>query len=185
MEEQFLSIIAENIKSLRQKRGMSLEKTAKITGVSKSMIAQIERCDVNPTVTILWKIADGFEVSIVDLLYKPKPEIILVRKDETNPFTLDNNKIRISQVLSFDTERRFEKQIIDLAATGESGVQNLPAGSNGFITVFKGNVNITINDETYKLSSGDMISFKSDTEYSYSNPGKKSCRLSLLIHFPR
>ncbi len=52
-------IIAQNVKKLRKKRKLTLDAASEITGVSRSMLAQIEKGDVNPTISVLWKIANG------------------------------------------------------------------------------------------------------------------------------
>ena len=55
-------IVANNIKSLREKNKLSMEELSKVSGVSKSMLAQIERGDGNPTISTLWKIANGMKI---------------------------------------------------------------------------------------------------------------------------
>ena len=62
------ALIAENVRALRLARGLTLEEAARLTGVSRSMIAQIERAEVNPTISVLWKIAGGYRVSFSSLL---------------------------------------------------------------------------------------------------------------------
>ena len=52
-------VIADNIKAVRESRKLTLDAAAKKTGVSRSMLAQIERGDVSPTISVLWKLADG------------------------------------------------------------------------------------------------------------------------------
>ena len=42
-------IVAKNIKRLREERNLSMDELAKLSGVSKSMLAQVERGDGNPT----------------------------------------------------------------------------------------------------------------------------------------
>ena len=51
--------IANNLVHLRKKRGLSLDKVAELTGVSKAMLAQIEKGKSNPTVTTLGKLPMG------------------------------------------------------------------------------------------------------------------------------
>ena len=55
--------IAQHLQSVRKGRGLSLDKTAKLTGVSKAMLGQIERGESSPTIATLWKIATGLECS--------------------------------------------------------------------------------------------------------------------------
>lgn len=78
--EDVQSIIARNVKLLREQKKLSLEKMAEVTNVSKTMIGQIERGESTPTITTLWKIANGLKVSFSELIYAPRPEIKFVRK---------------------------------------------------------------------------------------------------------
>ena len=60
--EKINEIVANNIAILRKKNRLSLEELGKLSGVSKSMLALIEKGDGNPTLGILWKIANGLGV---------------------------------------------------------------------------------------------------------------------------
>ncbi len=64
-------IIAQNVKKLREKRKLTLDAASEITGVSRSMLAQIEKGDVNPTISVLWKIANGYKVSFTSIIEEP------------------------------------------------------------------------------------------------------------------
>ena len=55
-------IVAGNIRRLRKEKKLTMEELAKLSGVSKSMLAQIERGDGNPTISTLWKISNGMKV---------------------------------------------------------------------------------------------------------------------------
>ena len=57
--------VSVNLKRIRQSKGMSLDQVAEQTGVSKSMLAQIERGEGNPTLSTLWKISNGMKVPFV------------------------------------------------------------------------------------------------------------------------
>ena len=48
--------VSENLKRIRQSKGMSLDQVAEQTGVSKSMLAQIEKGTANPSIGVLGKI---------------------------------------------------------------------------------------------------------------------------------
>lgn len=53
------SRISENLRQIRKEKKLSLDSMAEQTGVSKSMLGQIERGESSPTVATLWKIATG------------------------------------------------------------------------------------------------------------------------------
>jgi len=184
MAENYNLIIAQNLKLLREKRNLSLDKTAKITGVSKSMIARIERGDVNPTVTLMWKLANGLQVSFTELMYRQKPDIEVIKKGSLKPLEDDYGRFRNYPVLPYNSDIRFEVYLIEIDSLGSHDAKSHPVGAEEFLTVSKGNVTITVHNEKHKLSVGDSIRFKADLSHSYLNPGKKTCRLNVIIHYP-
>ncbi|HSU80106.1 MAG TPA: helix-turn-helix transcriptional regulator, partial [Candidatus Angelobacter sp.] len=56
---QLNALIGQRLKHIRVTKGLSLDRVAELTGVSKPMLGQIERAQSNPTVSTLWKIAEG------------------------------------------------------------------------------------------------------------------------------
>ena len=62
--------IAENLRALRKARDLSLDQLARLSGVSKSMLRQVEIGRSSPTISVLWKIANGLRVPFSLLLAK-------------------------------------------------------------------------------------------------------------------
>lgn len=75
---------------------------AELTGVSKTMIGQIERGESTPTITTLWKIANGLKVSFSELIHSPLPEIKVVRKEDAQVLTEDDGRYRVYTTFPFD-----------------------------------------------------------------------------------
>lgn len=64
-------ILSKNLKYLRNERKLSLDKLADLTGISKTMLGQIERGESNPSITTVWKIANGLKISFTALINEP------------------------------------------------------------------------------------------------------------------
>ena len=62
-ENNFKQTVAAHLKAIRSQRKLSLDDVAKLTGVSKAMLGQIEREESSPTIAKLWQIATGLETS--------------------------------------------------------------------------------------------------------------------------
>ena len=61
--------IADNLKKLRAKKGLSLEKIARLADLSLNTIVKIENgVNKNPTIETLIKIAKALEVGVDDLI---------------------------------------------------------------------------------------------------------------------
>lgn len=57
--EEFERRVAERIRSLRQQRGLTLQKLAERARVSKSMISKVERGEASPSAGTMSRLADG------------------------------------------------------------------------------------------------------------------------------
>lgn len=178
-------IVARNLKMTREKKKLSLDNVAKLTGVSKSMLGQIERGEVNPTITVLWKIANGLKISFTTLLDKSEGDIEVIRKDDINPLIEDNGKFINYPVFQFDENRKFEVYNIEIKPKGYLGSEPHLQGTEEYITVFSGKLNIVANDSEYELLSGDSIRFKSDVKHIYFNPSEEITKLSMIIYYDK
>ena len=92
---------------IAQKNRLSLEELGKLSGVSKSMLALIEKGDGNPTLGILWKIANGLGVPFDELTRRPDPMNHVVKISEIEPIPIADGTARNYSVFSDDKNRRF------------------------------------------------------------------------------
>ncbi len=114
-------VIASNLANIRKKRGLSLDNMAKLTGVSKAMLAQIENGKSNPTVTTLWKIANGLQVSFSGFLKEmDKPKVKKININELNPVIDDDGNYLVYSLFPFHPEKKFEIFTVDLKPWCES-----------------------------------------------------------------
>src|SRR5690242_18481023 len=63
--------LCRRLKQLRAERGWSLDSLAKASGVSRSMLSQIERNQANPTLAVAFRIARAFGMSLGELVETP------------------------------------------------------------------------------------------------------------------
>ena len=68
--------VSENLKRIRQSKGMSLDQVAEQTGVSKSMLAQIEKGTANPSLGVLGKITSGLRIEFQKLIDPPRMDFL-------------------------------------------------------------------------------------------------------------
>src|SRR3954467_3219435 len=81
-------IVGANLKRLRVKRGLSLERLAKASGVSRAMLGQIELGQSTPTINIVWKIARSLAVPFSALIsHCVRPRTALLRGERAKVLT--------------------------------------------------------------------------------------------------
>ena len=66
-EEQLHRVIGETIRNLRKERSLTLKQMAKRTGLSVSLLSQIERAESSASISSLYKIAVALDARIQDL----------------------------------------------------------------------------------------------------------------------
>ena len=69
--EEINELFSANLRRLREARRMSLDEVSRLSGVSKSMLGQIERGEVNPTISTVWENRGGFESALQRIAQPP------------------------------------------------------------------------------------------------------------------
>ncbi|PFW52684.1 DNA-binding protein [Bacillus cereus] len=182
--EEIQLILAKNLKTIREKEKLSLEKVSQLTGVSKTMIGQIERGESSPTLTTIWKIANGLKVSFTSLINNPQPDTKVVLRNDVQVLSEDNGKYKVYTSFPFQDDRHFEIYTVEIETEGKLSSEAHKEGTEEFITVFEGELTIEVNDCQYTLSNGDSIRFMADRAHTYKNSGRTLTRLSMTIYYP-
>ncbi len=178
------SIISINLKRIREEQKFSLDRVAKLTGVSKSMLGQIERGESNPTITTVWKIANGLKVSFTSLLDESMTDAEIVSKEDVAPMVEDNGRYRLYPFFPYEDGRKFEVYKVEIEKSGYLSAEPHGLGTQEFITVFQGEITVKVGDEEYTVEEGNAIRFKADRAHSYHNSGTVSAKASMVIYYP-
>ena len=177
------SAIAKNMKQIRKKRRLSLDAAASLTGVSRSMLAQIEKGDVNPTISVLWKIANGLKISFSSLVEREISAASVIPTETITPLIEDEGRYINYPIFSFDEKKLFESYRIVIEPNGFLLAAPHMEGTEEYLTIFSGEVEIGTGEETYLLKVGDSIRFKADVEHHYKNMGTEIVQLNMLIYY--
>lgn len=178
------SIVAKNIRRLREENKLSMDELSRLSGVSKSMLAQMERGDGNPTILTLWKISNGMKVPFDALIARPKNRYQIVKISEIQPLLEDNGKVRDYPIFPDDENRRFAVYYLELEEGSFWESEPHLKGAAEFITVFKGQVEIYADGHPFIVSQGESIRYRADTVHSYKNVGDGTATLNMIIYNP-
>lgn len=181
--ESIQEAIANNLTKIRKKRGLSLDKVSELTGVSKAMLAQIENGKSNPTVTTLWKIANGLQVSFSGFLKEnDKPQIEKVNVNELNPVIDDDGNYFVYSIFPFHPEKKFEIYTVDL----KPGFRHVAEKHTGeeYVLIQRGRLTLDIQGEKFELDINETIKFTANTEHIYINSSDELVRFYTIIYYP-
>ncbi len=149
------------------------------------MLAQIEKGEVNPTISVLWKIANGYKVSFTSLVEERDDTVSVVRLEDIAPLREDEGRYLNYPIFAFDEQKLFETYRIVIQAGGALTAQPHLKGAIEYITVFAGQVRLTVAGDEIQLAKGDSIRFAADVPHGYQNLGAETAELSMLIYYCR
>lgn len=175
--------IGENLRNIRKNRGYSLDNTAEITGVSKAMLGQIERGESNPTVTTLWKIASGLQVSFSSLIKDEPSELLFVDYKSISPIMESNGEYRVYPIFPFDPRKKFEIYIVEMDPGCVHSSEKHNDGVEEYITVLNGKLEIEIGAINKEVYSGNSIRFLANKQHTYKNIGTDLVKYQLVMFY--
>ena len=163
--------IAVNLKRIRKSKNMSLDMLAEKTGVSKSMLGQIERGESNPTVATIAKIVEGIHVPFEELIY-PKSESVMITDNEKQPiYKEQSGAYQIRLLLPYDKRRDFEVYEVRIEP-GEKCKGFLPCTEGSeYIMVLQGTLTLETSDKTYSVAPNHTVRLDISDCRGYYNGG--------------
>lgn len=176
-------VLGQNLRRLREEKKLSLDRLAEMTGVSKSMLGQIERGESSPTVATVWKIAVGLKVSFTALINSPQPDTRVIQRNGIEPFVEDAGRYRLYPYFPYEEGRPFEIYTVELETGSHFSADAHAAGTQEFLTVFQGELTVMVGGEEFTVGAGNSIRFKADRPHAYRNTGDSLTKLSMVIHY--
>jgi transcriptional regulator with XRE-family HTH domain len=168
--------LGARIRAERARRGLSLEALSARSGVSRSMLSQVERGGKVPTVLVLDRIATGLDTSIARLLGDERPARVVVLRRGEQDVAVDPTgwERRILSPVLPGVE--FELMRTTIPAGVDAGVFSPHApGSREYLGMERGTLRLTIDGETHRLRAGDSVYYAGDCQHGFANPGPDEC----------
>jgi transcriptional regulator with XRE-family HTH domain len=177
-------VVGANLRRLRTRRGLSLERLAQISGVSRAMLGQIELGQSAPTINVLWKIARALEVTFSALISaRTQSGALVLRSAESKILTSKDRSFSSRALFPFDEPRRVEFYELRLAGGSVEDADAHPPGTTENLVVTAGSIEIDVAGDTHRLETGDSILFEADTPHAYRNPGRVEAVMYLVMTY--
>lgn len=174
--------LAENVRQLRQARGLTQEAIARMAGVTRPTWANLESGGANPTIQVLLKVAAVLKVSLEELLAPPRASCRHYRARELPART--RGSVRVSKLLP-DPLPGLDLERLELPpGTQLTGVPHT-RGTREYLACETGGIELWVAGEKWLLEPGDVVVFRGDQKHSYANPGShRAVAYSALVLAP-
>ncbi len=184
--DELTATVGENLRRHRALRGLSLEKLAQLSGVSRSMLGQIELGQSAPTIKTLWRIAGALELPFAALLADGRRSgTRVVRLDDSKTLTSQDGSFSSRALFPFDAERKAELYELRLAPRSQERADAHAQGTLENLVVTQGVLHLTVRDEHHRLNRGDAILFAADAPHIYENPGATPTMMYLVMTYAK
>lgn len=168
-------IDGKRLRILREEQEWTLRELAERTGLSASLISQLERGVTSPSLQSVRRLAEALNVSIFQLLAEGPQSYSYVRADRRRKLVIQHGEISY-ELLSPDTKRRLEVWLGALEPGASSGDDPSVHFSEEFILVLSGQMEIEIGDQRQVLGPGDAIQYDGSQPHKIWNRGDEALR---------
>jgi len=176
--------LGDRLSSLRKRKKMTFDELSAKSGVSKSILSQIERDLSNPTVTTIVRIAEALDEKLSDFFLKIEVEDknSIESSKETPSITSKDGLCKLNILGAGETVNWLQWYILEMKPKGilDSGSHGPKTFEN--LTVIEGHIEVTCGESTEKLSKGDTFRFQSNREHTLKNILKQKAQV-LMVNY--
>jgi XRE family transcriptional regulator, regulator of sulfur utilization len=158
--------LAENIRALREQRGLTQQQAAKIAGIPRATFGNLESGAANPTLGVLTKVAAALQVRIEELLSAPRTAARFVPAREL--FVRRRGEVEVRRLLPEALPGLEIERMQFPPKASMTGVPHTP-GTREYLTVEQGALELRLGGEHYRLGEGDVVMFRGDQRHAYAN----------------
>jgi transcriptional regulator with XRE-family HTH domain len=171
-----ITLLGRRLRNERRRRGFTLQALAAASGVSRSMLSEVERGSRVPTVLVLDRIATGLGTSMARLLREERPARTVVLRHDEQAVARDASgwERRVLSPVLPGVEFEFMRTTIDPGV--DAGVfQPHGPGSREYLAVESGTLRLSLDGDELRLHQGDSVFYAGDCNHGFANPGTKPC----------
>ncbi|MGX7013982.1 helix-turn-helix domain-containing protein [Vagococcus silagei] len=172
--------MGKNLRDLRKNKGLTMEQLANLSGVSGITISNLENGRSNPTINVLWKLAEALDITLTQLVGYAQPTTE-VSKLETTHFISDLATGWLIQPVFQEDKIDVFRVCLKAKATHQERHQS--KNTTEVITVMKGSLLLKVGNQTYRLDEYDSINFDSGLAHDYINDTNEDILLNIVVKY--
>ncbi len=177
--------IGEKLKKLRREKKLTLKQLAALAGCTDAALSKIERGEVTPTISLLKKAVNVLGVTLSEFLSNDEHEedSIVIRKEERVRIDFHDEKIISHQLVRNLKNKKLQPLYEIIKPGGGSGGVYTHQGEE-FGIVLEGELEITVDDETYIIREGDSFWYRSTRPHGFRNNSDRDVKVLWVITPP-
>jgi transcriptional regulator with XRE-family HTH domain len=170
-------LLGPRLHQLRKRKKLTLDELAVMSGVSRSMLSQIERGQTNPTFATLWNLTRALGVDLSELA-----AAIAVQPVHFTPEIRTEDGGCLLRILSPAANAGGFEWYELIIQPGASLVSDPHAvGAKEHLTVLEGGLDVQSGDEVSPVQAGATARYPADVRHAIHNRGETIARALLVV----
>nr|WP_288556018.1 helix-turn-helix transcriptional regulator [uncultured Mediterraneibacter sp.] len=161
-------MIGDKIRETRKKNGLSLADLAERIGVSDSYLSQLERNNVDPSISVLRKLSSALNVPIVTFFDATYEEPVVIRSTEVTPVSVLSDDLVLTP-LSPSSDSGTHMEIFKFSISSENEPVSLLHDGETCLHLLSGSLTLFFENQILSLHTGDSITIHANTTYRLSS----------------
>jgi len=176
--------VGMRVKALREAMDLSLRDLAERSGVSATMLSQVERGATSPTLAVASKIASGLDLSLSQLLRLDEtPHVVVSRVSEHRRHRRGGHQIEELTPPLPGLRADVSSHVLDPGSTtgGKGDSPMHEPGSRETAVVLEGELVLDFEGDHHLLKEGDSVTFDADLPHHFENRSDEPTRFVAVI----
>lgn len=176
------------IQKKRKSLGLTLEQLSTLSGVSRSMLSQIERGQANPSLGVAWSLTRALKIDISDLLAgasaaDEEPAVEFVSAAHTPEIRSPDGLCRLRILSPPRLAGATEWYEVEIEPSGVLDSEPHPRGAEEHFTAFTPGFQVTSGNATRSLGVGETARYAADVRHRIANTsGRRARGIVVLLY---
>lgn len=180
--------VGTRLQELRKAQDLSLDDLSRRSGVSKSMLSEVERNRSNPTIAVLWRLASALGISLTDFLAEKvsessPPALTLVAAQATPVIRSNDGKCELRILGPIALAGKLEWYELTIEPGGELASDAHEEGAKEHLSVQNGSLLVQVGGNGQQVRRGETARYVADVQHSISNTGKTAAKAILVVEY--
>lgn len=165
--------LGSNLRRLRTRRGLSLERLSRLSGVSRAMLGQIELGRSVPTILLLDKVAKALEAPLTAFVGGAgRPAAQVLRREQIRLTVSPDGGLRARSLDPPGRQASVHFEELRLRPGAEDRRDGAPPETVRRLALVSGEVEVEAGGDTFRLREGDAAVFDVERGWTVRNIGR-------------
>ena len=177
--------ISKNICEYRKRKGLTIKELAQLTGVTSSLLSQIEKGTANPSINTIKQISNALEIPLFNFFIDDSyTENLVVRKDKRKKMVFSEDDNFAYELLTPNLQGDIEFVLMTIPANESSSSEQFSHKGEEVAYVMKGKVDLHMMNTVIELNCGDSVKIPTLSQHKWENRSNEECQVIFAVTPP-